>query len=108
MLHCHALLNFFKIEIESSGELVHNASQKVILCLIFFQTSMALYMLGLRKYYVLILIVLILVGSVFVYFLYSDKFLNADIFADSELGLSVKDMKLWYQHYNHPMIVKMV
>lgn len=99
-------MTLFKIEIESSGELVHNACQKVILCLIFFQASMALYMLGLKKYYVLILIFLILIGSIFVYFLYSDKFLNPDIFADSELDLNVQDMRMWYQHYNHPMIVK--
>ena len=88
----HLLLNMFKKEIESSGELMHKVTVKVIFLLLFYQFCIFLkifyedYILG-----SLVLFIMLFTGIV--YFLNLREIMRTNLFLDEIYVLNEKNLK---------------
>lgn len=103
LVDLHLVLNLFKSEIESSGELIHNASLKVISILIFYQLCIFVKLLSDKSYKISFLLLLIILFTLIVYLLYSKEFIQPEMFKKEDNKSDNHYLQKWYNKYSHPM-----
>lgn len=102
-IDCHLLLNLFKTEIDSSGELIHNICLKVIFLLCFYQFCIFIKVLAQQEYVAAIILLTILTFTIIIYIIYNKKFLRTELFIDEDYNYDEFYLKQWYEKYRHPM-----
>lgn len=103
LIDCHLLLNLFKNEIDSSGELIHNICLKVIFLLCFYQFCIFVKILAQGDYPSALVLFVMLVFTIIVYALYNKKFLRTELFVDEDYNFEEMYLREWYEKYSHPM-----
>lgn len=106
IVDCITTLTIFKSEIESSGELVHNASVKVLGLLIFYQLCVLIKLLSGGNYTVSIILAVLVAFTISVYTLYLRPFIRPDMFKEEDHQSDDRYLRQWYNKYSHPMIAK--
>lgn len=99
-MDCHLLLNLYKREIESSGNLIHNACQKTIYSLMFFQLCILLKFVGSEKYLIALFVGIIFGLTIIVAILYSNRFLRPQLFKDEEFRMDSSFIQRWTDMYS--------
>ena len=102
-MDCHLLLNLFKNEIDSSGELIHNICLKVIVLLCFYQLCIFIKMLAQGDYISALVLIVMFIFTAIIYILYNKKFLRTELFVDEDYNFEEVYLKEWYEKYRHPM-----
>lgn len=104
IINCHLLLNIYKDEIDSSGEITHNTCLKVIGLLIFYQLCIIIKMIAQKQYVPAGIIFIMAIFTFIVYVLYrKDRILRTSLFIEQDYDIDSCYVSSWRNLYRHPV-----